>query len=321
MAQEIQAGVSFQWSTRSLAPSAGLSSLQELFQRRVQLYFEAAPDQPVDARMTVQGLPGVRRAKMVSNLDASLVRGRPMLSDGEDDVCLIVKTGGHLFIDQRGQQSVARTGDAVLLVYREPATLRFLAMNYVALRVPFAALAPLTTKIEALAAGCIRRENAALQLLGTYLGSLPGRIADPRLCSVISTHIYDLMALAIGATRDGRELATQRGLRAARLEAIKADLTRDTGLTLDDVAHRQGVSPRYVQKLFEESGTTFTAFLLERRLEAARSMLLSPRYAHCSVAAIAMEASFGDLSYFNRRFKARYGQTPTDMRAQGVSGS
>jgi AraC-like DNA-binding protein len=242
-----------------------------------------------------------------------------MLSDGEDDVCLIVKTGGHLSIDQRGRQSVARTGDAVLLAYREPSTLRFQAMNYVALRVPFAALAPLSRKLETSAAGCIPRETAALQLLGAYLGSLPARVADPQLCNVIATHVYDLMALAIGATRDGEELASQRGLRAGRLEAIKADLTKDTELTLDDVAYRQGVSPRYVQKLFEETGTTFTAFVLERRLDAARSMLLSPRYAHWSVARVAMEASFGDLSYFNRRFKARYGQTPSDLRAQAVS--
>jgi AraC-like DNA-binding protein len=45
-------------------------------------------------------------------------------------------------------------------------------------------------------------------------------------------------------------------------------------------------------------------------------MLTSPRYATWSVTAIALEAGFGDLSYFNRRFKRRYQMTPSDQRAQ-----
>ena len=84
----------------------------------------------------------------------------------------------------------------------------------------------------------------------------------------------------------------------------------------DQVAARQGVSPRYVQILFEEAGTTFSEFVLERRLEAARNMLASPRYAIWSIAAIAFEAGFGDVSHFNRRFKRRYLMTPSELRSQ-----
>jgi AraC-like DNA-binding protein len=68
--------------------------------------------------------------------------------------------------------------------------------------------------------------------------------------------------------------------------------------------------------LFEEAGTTFSDFALERRLDAARSMLTSPRYATWSITSIAFEAGFGDLSHFNRRFKRRYFMAPSDMRAQ-----
>ena len=68
--------------------------------------------------------------------------------------------------------------------------------------------------------------------------------------------------------------------------------------------------------LFEEAGTTFSNFALDRRLDAARGMLTSPRYARWSIAAIALEAGFGDLSHFNRRFKRRYLMTPSDMRCR-----
>ncbi|WP_216074502.1 hypothetical protein, partial [Acinetobacter baumannii] len=74
------------------------------------------------------------------------------------------------------------------------------------------------------------------------VANLPGRIADPQLGRLSATHIYDLMALAIGATNEGREIARLRGVRAARLEAIKADLIRRPALDLDRLAARQGIS-------------------------------------------------------------------------------
>ena len=79
-------------------------------------------------------------------------------------------------------------------------------------------------------------------------------------------------------------------------------------------AARQGITPRYVQMLFEDTGTTFTAFALEQRLDLARRMLTSPRFAKRSIVSIALDAGFGDLSYFNRCFKRRYHMTPSDLR-------
>ena len=318
MSSEVRAGASFELTTNGVAPSLGLSQLRELFESKVQLRFDADPDQRIDARMTVHGLPGLRYANMVSSMNVSLDRSPQMLSDREDDVCLILSTGGPIAIAQRRQQSQANDGEAVLLVYREPAALRFRAMNYMAVRVPYAALAPLMKNAAADAGRRIRRDTVALTLLESYLRNLPMSISDPQLRGLVTTHVYDLMALAIGASREGAEIAVQRSLKAARLQAIKAALAKDHDLSIHEIARNQGVSPRYVQKLFDEAGTTLTEFVLALRLEAARAMLLSPRYSHWTIAAISQEAGFGDLSHFNRRFKARYEQTPSDVRAQSA---
>ena len=125
------------------------------------------------------------------------------------------------------------------------------------------------------------------------------------------------MAMAIGATDEGHEIAGRRGVRAARLESIRADLRRDPSVSIDEIACRQGVTPRYVQILFEEHGTTFGEFVTERRLDVARSMLRSPRYAGWSIAGIAFEAGFRDLSHFNRRFRRCFGITPSEFRRHG----
>ena len=86
------------------------------------------------------------------------------------------------------------------------------------------------------------------------------------------------------------------------------------GIENKDVARRQGVTPRNVQILLEQQGTTFGGFVIERRLDAARLMLGSPPYAETSIAGIAFEADFRDLSHFNRRLRRRFGVTPRDLR-------
>ncbi len=307
------------FSTRDLPPSRRLPALRDLFDRSVQLEIDTEPGHAVE--MTMAMAPGLRRAKMLSPLTARMTRPAPMLVDGEDTVCLMVKTGGHMALTQRRREAVPQVGDGVLLVYREPASLRFVEATYLSVRVPFKSLA----LADPAAAGLhIPGDTEALSLLRAYLAGLPGRLADPQLGRLSAEHIYDLMAVAIGATEEGKQIASQRGVRAARLEAIKADLIQHAALTLDQLAARQRVSPRYVQMLFEAAGTTFSAFALGRRLDLASRLLTSPRRAGTSVAAIAFEAGFGDVSNFNRRFKQCFLMTPSEMRAQslraGVSG-
>jgi AraC-like DNA-binding protein len=316
MELEERGGASLRFSTRELPPSKRLPALRELFEQTIRMEIDAEPGQAVEMRVHVA--PGLRRGRMLSSLTARVTRSAQRVADGEDTVCLMMKTGGHMALTQGGRQGVPQVGDAVLLLYREPALLQFVDTTYLSVRVPFSALATLAN-VEIAAARCIPCDTEALSLLRTYLASLPERIDDPQLCRLAATHVHDLMALAIGATNEGREIANRRGVRAARLESIKAELIRNAALDLGQLAAQQGISPRYVQMLFEEQGTTFSDFVLERRLDAAWRMLTSPRHATWSIAVIAFEAGFSDLSHFNRRFKRRYLMTPTDLRTQGRS--
>jgi AraC-like DNA-binding protein len=159
----------------------------------------------------------------------------------------------------------------------------------------------------------------ALQLLVSYAVTLDD--TDPALTPAVgnlaATHIQDLVALSIGATRDAAAVAEGRGLRAARLKAIKAEIVGRLGhhdLTVGAVALRQGITPRCVQMLFESEGRTFSSFVLDQRLLRAHRLLTDPRHADWTVGAIAFEAGFGDLSYFHRAFRRLYGPTPSDIR-------
>lgn len=111
--------------------------------------------------------------------------------------------------------------------------------------------------------------------------------------------------------------ATPGGARAARLRAIKADIAVRLdrgGLTVGALAARHGVTPRYVQMLFQDEGTTFTAYVRHQLLAQAHRMLTDPRLAARSITSVAFDSGFRDLSYFNRTFRRRFGCSPSQAR-------
>ena len=75
-----------------------------------------------------------------------------------------------------------------------------------------------------------------------------------------------------------------------------------------------GITSRYVSMLFESDATTFSEFVLAQRLHRAHHMLTDQRWSDRTVSSVAFDAGFGDLSYFNRAFRRRYGATPSDIR-------
>jgi AraC-like DNA-binding protein len=60
---------------------------------------------------------------------------------------------------------------------------------------------------------------------------------------------------------------------------------------------------------------TFTDYVLAQRLARAHHMLTDPRRAGEKISNVARDVGFGDLSYFNRAFRHRYGETPSGVRA------
>ena len=165
----------------------------------------------------------------------------------------------------------------------------------------------------------IPADTEALRLLVDYVETAlrKHQLTSPQLRQLFTTHVHDLVALTVGATRETAVVAHDRGLRAARLGAIKSDIVDrldSEGLSVTDVAERRGLTPRYVQLLFESEGTTFTDYVLAQRLARAYRMLAEPGLRHRTISAIAFDVGFGNLSYFNRAFRRHFGMTPTEAR-------
>jgi transcriptional regulator GlxA family with amidase domain len=95
----------------------------------------------------------------------------------------------------------------------------------------------------------------------------------------------------------------------------------DPELSLAKVAHSLGISARYLQRLLETSGTSFTAHVTELRLKHAFTLLTARDLSDVCICNIALQAGFSDISHFNRLFRSRFGGTPKGVRAHARTGS
>jgi AraC-like DNA-binding protein len=237
-----------------------------------------------------------------------------------DDVTFSWPISSRLSASKLGRSVDLCLGDGVLMSNGDVGEMAFPeACRYVAFRVPRSALAPLVSDIGGLIARRVPAANPAMRMLARHvdLGEADLIAADVALQAAFANHVCDLLALALGATRDAAEQAQARGLPAARLRAMKDDIRkscRRPDLTVRAVAARYSVSARYVQRLFEESGSTFTQYLTEQRLAAAYNALRRSASAGAAISTIAYDCGFSDVSHFNRLFRRRFGCTPTDLR-------
>lgn len=309
------------FSTDDVAPRDRLAIWREVLVRSVlNADVEPASADPFFAHATVHRLPGLR---MLSGSSSAVTYQGTGNSSEADDLVLSFGESDHVFARQHGREASIRRGDAFLLRCGAQTHVRVPERGrFTCLRLP---RSPIQANVADLDSACCRPiscDAPSLRLLKRYLGVLLDAneaLAAPAIQHSAVTHIYDLLTLTLGATREAAHVAEARGLRAARLKAIKDDVARhlrEENLSVGTVAARHKVTPRYVQMLFDEAGATFTEYVVAQRLARAHRLVCDPQLSGWTLTAIAREVGFSDLSYFKRAFRGRYGIAPSDLRAQ-----
>ena len=311
----------FRFSTADFGEHDRLPIFREQIGRMiVKLDPEPLTDGAFHAEANVRELPGLGIGSWAcSNL--KITRPRELL-DGTDDLVLTIITSGNTRASQRGRDIELSPGQAVLQSSAEVGNMAVpvAPSRFFGLRLPRKALASLIHDPEDMLIRPLPANTEAMRLLALYARELDNgyQLATPELAGAVANHLLDLGALIIGANRDGSAVAKERGLAAARLAAVKADINDnldDGDLTLPAVAARLRLTPRYIQRLFESAGSTFSEFVLGQRLARAHRLLTDSHHNASTIGTIAYEVGFGDLSYFNRTFRRHYGATPSDIRA------
>lgn len=285
----------------------------------MKLDMEPLNDAQFECSVVARTLPGVQ-VMTTSMSPARITRTREFLADNNGDLIFIINQTGTATAHARGRDVILREGDALLMNTSEVKVFdRHSHGGSLSFRIPRSILSSIVADVDDVVMQLIPQDTDVLKLLAGYAAPLFNDIAlaTPEFRRTAVNHLHDLVALALGATHDAGGMANARGLPAARLRMAKAYIIENSNrrdLSVGGVAAHLGLTPRNLQRLFENEGTTFSEFLLAQRLSRAHRMLTEPRLAQSAVGAIAYDAGFGDLSYFNRSFKRRYGATPRAVR-------
>jgi AraC-like DNA-binding protein len=240
---------------------------------------------------------------------------RQVLQTNDDRYCLARNTGDRAAqVVHRGREFTMRPGAMVLLKLDET----FFSADgasykrFTNVHLPMAAPRAVVAGVDDLV-GRELEPGGALSLAMDYSDLLlrhPAAVDEAGMA--IAQHLMDLASLGLGA-RGELALAAQRGgLRAVRLNAVLAILSRrfaEPDFSAHKLAAAAGLSARYVNELLYETGAGFTMRLNELRLRKAAELLA--QRGERRISDIAFECGFNDLSYFNRCFRRRFGLTPS----------
>ncbi|HYC08610.1 MAG TPA: AraC family transcriptional regulator [Steroidobacteraceae bacterium] len=154
---------------------------------------------------------------------------------------------------------------------------------------PLAPLGVLAERAQAAAEGRsdVALDEAAALLAGRFVGIVAGEPFEP-------------------------PAVTRRDRRRAVHAALWLDAHAREPLALERVAHECGVSAFHFLRLFARvTGVTPHQYVVRARLRRAARLLSQDA---CSIAEVAYEVGFGDLSNFIRTFRRAAGATPRHFR-------
>jgi AraC-like DNA-binding protein len=313
---------SFQFSTDSVSERERVPFFREAFGRSfMRLDLGPYDGRPLQFAATLHDFDGLCVISGRTNGHIAR-RTRPLLADGHDDFIFATLSSGVSLPSRVGREFRMDAGAAVLLSGAEVCAKDFpVPAEFLTLRIPRRLLG-IAARPEDRLAQPISADTEALRLLVDYVQlTVKNRpLSSLELRRLFAVHISDLVALALGTTRDAANVAYGRGMRAARLQAAKAFVARNIrrpDLSAKTVAMHLGVTPRYVHLLFETEDLSFNKFVVERRLLGVYEMLCDSRRSGRTIAATAFAAGFSDLSHFNRAFRRRFGATPSEARHAG----
>ena len=288
---------------------------EEWGQHLYKLDVEPTPDRAFHFEATTRVMAGLSIAQSTRSPMRSTHQG-----SGGDHISLVVPLRGHVISICGGKSNELVPGMGALGRHDVAgSTFAPEGMKLLSIRLQRRLIEPLISGFDVYSTV---RDTQALRFLLSYIHRIgkEDRIVSPAVSQVVTTHVHDLVALAFGVTREAGEYIENRGKRAGRLAAITGDIQAnlvDPNLSATTVARRHGMTPRYVHKLFEMEGVTFSEYVVRERLTVAYRRLTDPRFGEQSVSSIAYSVGFGDLSYFNRTFRRRFGMTPSEARAEG----
>lgn len=254
------------------------------------------------------------------SLLTSIAQTLELNTSGVDSLLIVLNLDGAATLSANGQPTRVGPNDLVYLPSHEQASLTFSTdFRAFVVRVPRKAISGRLLAPAAIRAGHITGVAGIGHVFSGFLASIAESIETLSVDHLrpLELALAEFMTASLSAhpldTHLGSLTTSQAAIFARVCRCIDAQLG-DSNLGVAAVAKQEGVSPRYVQKLFEAVGQNFSAYLRIRRLERCRSELIDPLYMKMSISNICFRWGFNDPAHFSRAFREQYQTSPSAFR-------
>lgn len=247
-------------------------------------------------------------------------RTREHLKDGQDDLILGMSEGMEMNLRVPGREDfLIRPGDAFVLSYTLEMQLAIRGSGRLqSIRIPHRPVTEMVRGIGSAPAALLPSNTPGLPLLFRYASLLENDPLSSKAAQrMAAQHLQDMAALVVSGGHGAQEQTKESSIAAAHLAMARNEIAKNLGNTnlgLKWIAARQRITPRHLQRLFAQEGTSFSDVLRQARVVRARALLEDPRNRDRTILSIALECGFPEASALNRAFRNRFGLTPSDVR-------
>ncbi|MGO4175467.1 helix-turn-helix domain-containing protein [Bosea sp. TAF32] len=236
-----------------------------------------------------------------------------------DEVLICRQAAGRLILEQEGRDALLHPGDITVLDPCLPYTGEFSAgSRLLVVKVPRRQLEAHLGSLRAITARTLRPVEAEVGLTSSFLAMLPSFVASlhPLAQETIRNQTLELITLSLekAGGMNGRSASSARALVRMKVRAAIEARLPDPKIDLASVAAAAGVSVRYANAALSDENTSISRIIQERRLARCRKALEDLAQSHRTVSDIAYNWGFSDMTHFGRKFKAAFGQLPSEYR-------
>lgn len=235
----------------------------------------------------------------------------------QDCYFAVLLTSGQYKLEQGGREVFLSPGEISLYDATEPHRITIPnQFSKILISIPRQELDQRVTNLGQLTATKLPKTGVAAitaSMIQSAVGQLP-QLDDAEFQS-LAMPILDMLSLSYNAMRGSRTLLSRH--RYYALLRTKRFITRNlTDATLNTLAISKavGLSPRYINQLFNEEGTSLMRFVSKQRLILSRQLLSSRLYQQSTITELAIQAGFSNVSHFSRLFHQTYGLSPREFR-------
>jgi AraC-like DNA-binding protein len=246
-------------------------------------------------------------------------------ADVERDACYIlaIPISGCMTLTQCGETKIVRAGEYVLLGQRGSTALSAAAgLRLLMLHIPATELRGRLVSVEDHIGGRFCANERMTCLLVDLVKGIAELFADraPPNPQALATEIVSFVALTLGAEDRGAAIDvrnTRYQLRRRIFDFIEKHLG-DQNLSPRKIAESSRISMSYLYSLFNDDETTVGQFVQVKRLQRAYELLVADPKGHRTVAEVAYEVGFKNVSHFSRSFSRHFSIAPRDVRQVGA---